>query len=88
MSKQRVATPEAEQAAIAAAGLTAEIDRYEQLAADRRRERARLWSVAQDGGMSYVRLGEISQIHSSKVHEAVTEHRAVNTSKPKRNKRR
>jgi hypothetical protein len=69
----REATPAAENAAVAAAGLTAEIDRYERLASERREERAQLWDAAQRGGMSYVRIGALAGIHQSKVHEAVVE---------------
>lgn len=78
MAKQREATTAAVSAAIAAAGVSAEVERYEELASERRRTRARLWSEAQAGGMSYARLGDLANIHPSKVHEAVVEHRRAN----------
>jgi hypothetical protein len=71
----RTASSSAEQAAVAAAGLTAEIARYERLASERRERRVRLWSDAQAGGMSYARIGALCGIHASKVHEAVRAYR-------------
>lgn len=70
------AETEAQTLAVEAAGLTREIERYQQLASEKAVERAEKWRRANRLGLSYAQLGEVAGVHFSQIGRALERHRS------------